>query len=86
VAAAALLADQTRASILRLLADGPTCVSELALAVGERDNHVSNHLARLRDAGLVRASRHEANARFSYHERDQVAVVTARTALADVLR
>jgi DNA-binding transcriptional ArsR family regulator len=32
VAAAALLADRTRASILRMLADGPTRVCELALA------------------------------------------------------
>lgn len=86
VAAAALLSDRTRASILRMLADGPTCVCEIAAALGERDNNVSNHLARLRDAGLVRASRHEANARFLYYERDDEAVARARAALDDVLR
>mgnify|MGYP006191275145 CR=1 FL=1 len=48
--------------------------TELAAAIGERENNVSNHLARLRDAGLVRASRHEANARFLYYERDEAVV------------
>jgi DNA-binding transcriptional ArsR family regulator len=85
-AVAALLADQTRAGILRMLADGPHCVCEMAAALGERDNNVSNHLARLRDAGLVRAVRHEANARFLYYERDEAAVAAARTALDAVLR
>jgi DNA-binding transcriptional ArsR family regulator len=85
-AAAALLADRTRAGILRMLVDGPHCVCEMAAALGERDNNVSNHLARLRDAGLVRAVRHEANARFLYYERDEAAVAAARAALVDVLR
>jgi Predicted transcriptional regulators len=86
VAAAALLADRSRAGILRMLADGPTCVCEMAAALGERENNVSNHLAKLRDAGLVRASRHEANARFLYYELDADAVARARAAIADVLR
>lgn len=86
VAAAALLADRTRAAILRMLADGPHCVCEMAAALGERDNNVSNHLARLRDAGLVRAIRHEANARFLYYERDEAAVHAARATLDEVLR
>jgi ArsR family transcriptional regulator len=84
--AAALLADPIRAGILRLLAGGPHCVCELAAALGARDNNVSNHLARLRDGGLVRASRHAANGRFLYYERDEDAVAAARTALADILR
>src|SRR5512143_2709588 len=54
VAAAGLLADPIRASILRLLADGPTCVCEMAAALDARENNISNHLARLREAGLVR--------------------------------
>jgi ArsR family transcriptional regulator len=86
VAAAALVADRTRAGILRLLVDGPTCVCEMAAALGERENNVSNHLARLREAGLVRASRHEANARFQYYELDVAAVRRALAAIADVLR
>ncbi len=86
VATAGLLADRTRAGILRLLADGPTCVCEIAAALGERENNVSNHLARLRDAGLVRATRHEANARFLYYELDEEAVRRALAAISDVLR
>jgi DNA-binding transcriptional ArsR family regulator len=85
VAAATLLADRTRATILRLLRDGPHCVCEMAAATGERENNVSNHLARLREAGLVRASRHSANGRFLYYERDEDAVRAALDALRDVL-
>jgi ArsR family transcriptional regulator, arsenate/arsenite/antimonite-responsive transcriptional repressor len=86
VDAAALLADPVRAGILRLLADGPHCVCEMAAALGARENNVSNHLARLRDAGLVRAGRHEANGRFLYYEREDEAVARARAALVEVLR
>lgn len=85
VSTAALLADRTRASILTMLRDGPHCVCELAAALGERENNMSNHLARLRDAGLVRATRHEANARFLYYERDEEAVARARVGLVAVL-
>jgi DNA-binding transcriptional ArsR family regulator len=84
-AVAALIADRTRISILRMLRDGPHCVCEMAAALGERENNVSNHLARLRDAGLVRASRHEANGRFLYYERDEAATAQALAALTDVL-
>lgn len=85
VAAAGLLADPIRASILRLLADGPTCVCEMAAALDARENNISNHLARLREAGLVRASRHESNARFLYYERDETGIAAARQALDEVL-
>ena len=56
LAIAVLLADRNRATILAILRDGPHCVCELAAALDERSNNVSNHLARLREAGLVRAS------------------------------
>jgi DNA-binding transcriptional ArsR family regulator len=82
---AALLADPIRAGIVRILGDGPHCVCELAAALDARENNVSNHLARLRDAGLVRASRHAANARYLYYERDDAAIAAARAALARVL-
>ena len=85
-AIAAVLADPIRAGIVRLLADGPHCVCEMAAAFEARENNVSNHLARLREAGLVRASRHDTNARFLYYERDEAAVAMARAALDDVLR
>lgn len=86
VHAAALIADPIRAGILRLLADGPHCVCEMAAALGARENNVSNHLAHLRAAGLVRASRHHANARFLYYERVEDSVATVRAALDEVLR
>lgn len=57
------LADPTRASILRMLAANACCVCEMAVALGVGESNVSNHLARLRHAGLVRASRNEANLR-----------------------
>ena len=85
VVAAMVLSDPTRAAILRLLRDGPHCVCELAAATGQRENNLSNHLARLREAGLVRASRHGANARFQYYERDEAAIRTMVTALRNVL-
>lgn len=84
-AVAALLADRVRASIMRMLRDGPHCVCEMAAALGERENNVSNHLAKLRDAGLVHAIRHEANGRFQYYERDDAAVAAAGKALRDIL-
>jgi ArsR family transcriptional regulator len=86
VAAAALIADPTRAGILALLRDGPHCVCEMAAALGERQNNVSNHLARLREAGLVRASRHDADARWVYYERDEAACAAAAAALDSLLR
>ena len=82
---AALLADGTRAGILALLRDGPHCVCEMAATFGERENNVSNHLTKLRNAGLVRASRHGADARLVYYERDEEAIEAARTALLGIL-
>jgi DNA-binding transcriptional ArsR family regulator len=82
---AALLADRTRAGILAILRDGPHCVCEMATTFGERENNVSNHLARLRDAGLVRASRHEGDARWVYYERDEDAVAAALATLRAIL-
>ena len=86
VATAALLADRTRAGIVRMLADGPHCVCELAAALGERQNNVSMHLARLREAGLVRAVRHSGDARWMFYERDDERCAAAVAALTDLLR
>ena len=84
-AAATLLADPVRASIVRLLRDGPVCVCEMAAALGERQNNISNHLARLREAGLVRSWRYEADTRRVYYERDDEACRRAADALGDIL-
>jgi ArsR family transcriptional regulator, arsenate/arsenite/antimonite-responsive transcriptional repressor len=86
VASAALLADRTRAGILRMLADGPMCVCEMAAALGERQNNVSNHLARLREAGLVRAVRHSGDARWMFYERDDERCAATAAALTELLR
>lgn len=80
-----LIADPTRAAILAMLRDGPVCVCEFAATLGLRENNVSNHLARLREAGLVRRTPHEANARFLFYERDEVTLTAARAAIAEVL-
>jgi len=86
VNAASLLADPTRASILAILREGPHCVCEMAAALGERQNNVSNHLARLREAGLVQASRHKVDARWVYYERDEEACAAAAGALTGLLQ
>ncbi len=83
---AALLADPIRASIIRMLRDGPVCVCEMAAALGARENNVSNHLARLREAGLVRASRYGADTRRVYYERDDEGCRRALDLVGDVLR
>lgn len=82
----ALIGDPVRAGILAILRDGPHCVCEMAAALGERQNNVSNHLARLREAGLVQASRHGADARWVYYERDETAIAAAANAIRAVLR
>jgi ArsR family transcriptional regulator, arsenate/arsenite/antimonite-responsive transcriptional repressor len=82
---AALCGEPVRAGILSLLRDGPHCVCEMAAALGMRENNVSNHLAKLREAGLVRASRHKTDARWVYYERDDDAIAAARAALETVL-
>ncbi len=85
VAIAALMAEPVRAGILVILRDGPHCVCEMAAALDVKQNNLSNHLARLRAAGLVRASRHKADARWKYYERDEEAVRAASETLAGVL-
>ena len=86
VAAAALLADRTRAGIVRMLGEGPHCVCELAAALGEKQNNVSMHLARLREAGLVRAVRHSGDARWMFYERDDERCAAAAAALTELLQ
>jgi len=82
---ATLVADRMRAGILAMLRAGPHCVCEMAAALGARENNVSNHLARLRDAGLVRASRHGADSRRVYYERDEAACAAALAHLRRLL-
>ena len=82
---AALIGDPVRAGILAILRDGPHCVCEMAAALDVRQNNLSNHLAKLREAGLVRTSRHAVDARWVYYERDEEALAAAGAALREVL-
>ena len=51
------LADPTRLELLYLLRDGPKAVKELVELLGQRQARVSQHLALLRQRGIVRAER-----------------------------
>jgi DNA-binding transcriptional ArsR family regulator len=51
------LADPVRLAMLQQLMGGPATVSELQSLTGASQSNVSNHLALLRERGLVRASR-----------------------------
>ena len=51
------LADPLRLAILQSLMSGPATVSELMSLSGATQSNVSNHLALLRERGLVRATR-----------------------------
>lgn len=57
VALAQALADPVRLAILQSLMSGPATVSELMSLTGATQSNVSNHLALLRERGLVRAER-----------------------------
>jgi DNA-binding transcriptional ArsR family regulator len=85
VTAAVLLADPTRAAVLAILRDGPHCVCEMSAALNERQNNLSMHLARLREAGLIRRVHLEADARRVYYERDESACAAALAQLSDLL-
>lgn len=50
-------ADPTRLAILDALRDGPRCVGDLVEATGASQPNVSNHLACLKDCGLVASER-----------------------------
>lgn len=53
IAVAQAVADGTRLEILHRLVEGPAAVSEIAASLAESQPKVSNHLAVLREAGLV---------------------------------
>lgn len=51
------LGDPTRLGILRRAMDGPLCVSELQNELGRSQPNISQHLAVLRDRGVMVAQR-----------------------------
>lgn len=54
-------ADPTRLAILDALRGGPRCVGDLVEATGASQPSVSNHLACLKDCGLVTSEREGRN-------------------------
>lgn len=60
--ALSLLGDENRLRLCALLAERELCVSELVRVTGMAQSRVSTHLARLREAGLLRHRRNGAQA------------------------
>jgi DNA-binding transcriptional ArsR family regulator len=58
IAVTQALADPLRLALLQQLMGGPATVSELVALTGATQPNISNHLALLRQRGLVRATRH----------------------------
>lgn len=76
------LADPSRLSVLESLLDGPKCVTEITALTGLSQPNVSNHLACLRDCGLV--SRQQ-QGRFVYYSILDESVRRLLASVGDVL-
>lgn len=59
------LADPTRLQVLYLLGEGPRAVKDLVEATGQRQAKISQHLALMRQRGIVRAERVGAEMHYS---------------------
>ena len=68
LAVAQALADPLRLTVLHHLMGGPASVSELMTVVGVEQSRLSNHLAVLREHGLVRASRQGRHVIYELHD------------------
>ena len=80
------LADPTRLEILSLLGAGPRAVKDLVEATGQRQARISQHLALLRQRGIVRAERSGAEMHYSLADRRILdACQITRTLLLDQL-
>src|SRR5512133_2322681 len=60
-----VLAEPTRLKLLSLLAEGPRAVKELVEATGQRQAKISQHLAMMRQRGIVRSERLGTEVRYS---------------------
>ena len=79
--------DASRLSILDTLRDGPLAVGEIVEATGLTQSNVSNHLACLRDCGLVTAKQEGRFVRYGLSdERVSQLLILADELLADVAR
>jgi ArsR family transcriptional regulator len=64
-----VLADPTRLELLELLAGRPRAVKELVEATGQRQAKISQHLAVMRQRGIVKAERFGAEMHYSLADR-----------------
>jgi DNA-binding transcriptional ArsR family regulator len=78
-----VLAHPARIEILHRLADGPIDVSRLAEAIGTSQPNASQHLAVLRNAGLVEPDRHGREIRYRLADPD---VIVACSLMRGVLQ
>jgi DNA-binding transcriptional ArsR family regulator len=80
-------ADPSRLTILEALCDRPLTVTEIVEATGLGQSNVSNHLACLRDCGLVVREAHGRYTQYRLAEqRVETLLRTADEVLADVAR
>ena len=73
-----VLGDDTRLRIFALLTRAELCVCEIEDILGLSQSLVSNHLAVLRRAGLVRARRDDEDSRWVFYHADPKAAATLR--------
>ena len=79
------LADETRLRIFALLTRRESCVCEIEDVLNLPQSLVSNHLAVLRRAGLVRARRDPEDARWIFYRVDPEAAAALRQKWAALL-
>ncbi|WP_435921057.1 ArsR/SmtB family transcription factor [Paenibacillus sp. DYY-L-2] len=83
-----LLADKTRLTILAILKDGERCVCDLVEALQTTQPNISQHLRKLRAAGLVQETRRGqwAYYRLTVDDKPYVQAVMEAVALPQELR
>jgi len=79
------LADETRLRIFTLLTRQESCVCEIEDMLNLSQSLVSNHLAVLRQAGLVKARRDAEDARWIFYRADPEAAAALRQKWASLL-
>jgi ArsR family transcriptional regulator len=60
-----VLADPTRLELLALLSEGPRAVKDLTRATGQRQAKISQHLAVMRQQGILHAERNGTEIHYS---------------------
>jgi len=81
-ATCSVLAHPTRLAMIDALRDGERSVTELVEAVGTSAGNVSQHLAAMRDTGVVDARR---EGRFAFYRISDTRILTAFRLMREVL-